>query len=156
MPCCPFPNSYLWLIFYCKIKSEKLRQSVSKSNLISCPVLMPDVLVFVLVDFGHIFVTYLKLDFLNLECLLVYFWCAYYGLVMVNLVMFGTRVRCDFFPSSCPSHCNYLLNSISQEAAASSFSLSDIQTPNLSDSFIYLCPLLVALIAKSHCFPLYL
>lgn len=69
----------------------------------------------------------------------------------------GVTIRCHFFfPCSCPSHCNYLLNSISQAAAASSFSLSDIQIPNLSDSFIYLCPLLVASIAKSRRFTFYL
>ena len=54
-----------------------------------------------------------------------------------------------------PSHCNYLLNGTSQKAAASCLSLSDIQTPNLRKSFIYLCPLLES-IAKSCCFTLYL
>ena len=34
--------------------------------------------------------------------------------------------------------------------------VSDIQTPNLRESFIYLCPLLVDSIAKSCCFTLYL
>lgn len=39
--------------------------------------------------------------------------------------MFGTRVRCYYFSScTCSSHCNYLLNGTSEEAAASCFSLS--------------------------------
>ena len=59
------------------------------------------------------------------------------------------------FAHALPSHSNYLLNGTSKKAAASCFSLSDIQTPNLRKSFIYICPLLES-IAKSCCFTLYL
>jgi len=60
-----------------------------------------------------------------------------------------------FLAHALPSHSNYLLNGTSQKAAALCFSLSDIQTPNLRKSFIYLSPLLES-IAKSCCFTLYL